>query len=220
MAIPPPDLGDSLEGSSRISPTGPSPSPQQGPQQQAPSRSFAPLMQPPTPEQAAPAGGPSPMELAGAAGAGGPASYSSINAQAAALQGNSQKLQAGLTDPVFNSMSDGQKSLIHTKLGQYLQNIQSASERMGSSYKPNIPSSDTAMSSIKSWVSMLADGSNQLSNFGGIVNSAQQNGKAMSAADMLRIQANMSSAERAINFCSAVVGKVTSAIQTLGQTQL
>jgi hypothetical protein len=161
----------------------------------------------------------SPVDLAGqqAAQAAREVNPTSLQEQSSLLANKVEQFNKLLNETTFNKLSDGQKGLLLTKAGQYAQQMQGISSLTGGKYKaPEIKSGD--MAGFKQVMGMLMNATNTLREGGGIGQLADK--KSMNTADMLRVQARILAADRTINFFTAVVGKFSDAIKTLGQTQI
>jgi hypothetical protein len=161
----------------------------------------------------------SPADLPGqqAAQAAREVNPTSLQEQSGLLASKVEQFNKLLNEGTFNQLSDGQKGLLLTKAGQYAQQMQGISSLTGGKYKaPEIKSGDTA--TFEKVLGMLTSATNTLREGGGIGQLAEK--KSMNTADMLRVQARILAADRTINFFTAVVGKFSDAIKTLGQTQI
>ncbi len=122
-----------------------------------------------------------------------------------------------LTPERFNEMTSAQKTLLDTKLNQFTQHVKGLSEQVGASYdSPPEPSKGAKM--LEGFIGLLTHGQHQLQTVA--QHMGKKSGGQISVADMLRAQAKLVAADRAINFASAVAGKATDFIKQIMQTQI
>ncbi len=126
-------------------------------------------------------------------------------------------LQGIITPERFDELSNGQKSLLHTKLTQFSEHMKGLADQTGVAYQGEAPKG-SAMSAAKTYIGWLTNGQATIENVAKQIGSAKPG--ALSVADMLRAQAKLVAAERAINFASAVAGKGTDFIKQMMQTQI
>ncbi len=161
--------------------------------------------------------GPTPMEVAGQAGAPQSVTPEALGQQSNQLQAKSQALTQALDEQTYAKLSDGQKSLLMTKANQYAQQMGHISTMTGGKFAPEELKAGTNPD-LKKIIGWFNDATKTLQEGGGI-NEVAKDGK-MSISDMMRVQARLNAADRAINFATAVVGKFSDALKQLGQTQI
>jgi hypothetical protein len=200
---------DPLERREGVAPASPIPGPQQEiPSQAASGKQFAPLME--QPDTSTPAvGKPTPMELAkGGTLAAQEISPQVLQEQIDRLQKKTEALRTQLTQERLEELSPGQYKLFNKKIAKFHESIKGASKEVGLLYEP--PKESEARKDIKTFLSWVTKGQSQLENIAASLSKGKQG--EISVADMLRAQAQLTAAERAINFASAVVGQITRAI--------
>ena len=126
-------------------------------------------------------------------------------------------LLAIVTPERFDELSNGQKSLLHTKLTQFSEHVKGLADQTGVPYEGEVPKG-SAMQAVKTYIGWLTNGQATIQNVAEQIGSAKPG--SLSVADMLRAQAKLVAAERAINFASAVAGRGTDFIKQMMQTQI
>lgn len=129
----------------------------------------------------------------------------------------SEALQGIITPSRYDELSTGQKSLLHTKLTQFSEHMKGLADQTGVAYQGEVPKG-SAMQAAKTYIGWLTNGQATIQNVANQIGSAKPG--SLSVADMLRAQAKLVAAERAINFASAVAGKGTDFIKQMMQTQI
>jgi hypothetical protein len=128
-----------------------------------------------------------------------------------------QTLQSIITPERFDELSPGQKSLLHMKLTQFSEHVKGLADQTGVPYQGEVPKG-SAMQGLKTYIGWLTNGQATIQNVADQIGSSKPG--SLSVADMLRAQAKLVAAERAINFASAVAGKGTDFIKQMMQTQI
>lgn len=187
-------------------------------QTQPTTRTFEPLMQQPVSTETS-SEMPSPMQLA--AGEEKKGEESEVTAESLhdgldRLNDKVGSLKEELTPNRFSEMSDAQKALLKTKLGQFGQSVQGLSHRLGVNY--SVPQPKGLLSDVRTVLDWLTHGQAQLSDIGDQL--AKKGKGTISVVSMLRAQAQLLAAERAINFATAIVSKGSDFISKIMQTQL
>ncbi len=161
--------------------------------------------------------GPSPLELAQTQGAEGKAvTPSTLNESLDGLKTASTSLQDQLTDQRFSQMSPGQKTLLTSKLNQFGQSVKGLSKQVGLDY--DVPkASGPALKQVSTFLGWITGGQKQIAT---VQDRLQSEGPKMSVTSMMRAQAQMLAASRAINFATAVVGQGSDFVKTIMQTQI
>lgn len=129
------------------------------------------------------------------------------------LKKSSNDLHDQLTDQRFNQMSDAQKNLVETKLSQFNKGVKGISKQVGLDYQE--PKATGGQ--LKTFLSWITGGQHQIAT---VQDHLQLLGPKMSPTDMMRAQAQLLAASRAINFATAVVGQGSNFIKTIMQTQI
>ena len=194
--------------------------PPQGPQEvpdEVPSRTFPGVGEDAT-GQTTPTDMPSPMEVANSQAGGGQVQVTpdTLNDGIDRLNQKVDVLKTEVTPQRYDELSDAQKVLLHTKLGQFSNSIEGLSKRLGVPYTK--PKSKGLLDDAKTVLSWLTEGQNQLNSVAG--NLAKKTPGEISVVSMLRAQAQLLAADRAINFASALVAKGADFITKIMQTQL
>jgi hypothetical protein len=171
---------------------------------------------------------PSPMTLAGGiqAGATGAASPEQLQTQTSQLQQKSGNLNDMLMER-YPTLSDGQKSLVGTKLNKYQSQTAKAGQLLG--VKPPSDEEKQAMeksskqkaggdSTLTSFLSMITGGDTTLRGIAGKL--SQSSSSSLDPVTMLRAQGALSSASQAVNLATAVIGQGLSFVKTIMQTQI
>lgn len=186
--------------------------------EEAPTRSFAPYMEQ---QGAKPGAVPSPMELAGyereRAGAAAEVNPESLNQGIKNLGQKVGGLKDELTPGRFGQLTDAQKILLNEKLGQFGQSVKGLSQRLGTPVQLP-PAPKGVLSDVKTMLDWLTQGQQQLETVG--QNMAKMPPGQISVVAMLRAQAQLLAADRAINFSTAIVSKGADFINKIMQTQL
>lgn len=231
-------VSDPMRGSEGLTPGKmmPTPFPQQEVGGQYPTKPFT----PPTMglEGAAPGesgGAPgkstvSPMDLAGGqqGATQGNVSQEQIQQQSQEIQKQSANLSQMLQER-YPTLSDGQKSLVSTKLNKYQSQTAKAGQILGvppqtDEQKKAMEESvkqqtgDASPSALNQFLGMITSGDTTLR---GITNQmANAAPGQLNPTDMLRAQAALASASKSVNFATAVVGQGLSFIKTIMSTQI
>jgi hypothetical protein len=205
-------------GEQRVEPIGMPVTPEQQIPEQAATRPFEPYMAQPVSPQ--PPQAPSPMELAAgepaARGAAAEVTPDSLHDGLDRLNRQVGTLKGELTPERFADLSEAQKALLKTKLGQFHQNIQGLSQRLG--YSSAFPKPKGLLDDVKTVLNWLTEGQSQIENVGSEL--AQKGKGKISVVAMLRAQAQLLAAERAVNFATAIVSKGSDFITKIMGTQL
>ncbi|MBS0621476.1 MAG: hypothetical protein JSR80_00745 [Verrucomicrobia bacterium] len=168
-----------------------------------------------SPQKAGEAAGPMQLKL-GAMEQGHAVSAHSLNESLNTLKQASTDLHDQLTDQRFKGLSDAQKSLLSTKLSQFNKSVQGLSKQVGIDYKAP-EEAPPGPSQLKTFLSWITGGQHQIAT---VQDHLSLMGSKMSPTDMMRAQAQMLAASRAINFATAVVGQGSNFIKTIMQTQI
>lgn len=205
-------------GTEKISPAAMPPFKEQDIPEQTTTRPFEPLMSEPLTGEPPPS--PTPMQLA-AGNQQGQWSETEVTPQSLhdgldRLNQQVGNLKGELTSQRFSEMTNSQKALLKTKLNQFGQNVQGLSQRLGSHY--TMPKPKGLLDDVKTVINWLSEGQTQLQSVGDEM--AKKTKGQISVVSMLRAQAQLLAAERAINFATAIVSKGSDFISKIMQTQL
>ncbi len=162
------------------------------------------------PEQTQQIEGTSPLELAKSSAQRGEVTTAALDEQLDRLGQKSKVLQNQLTEERFNQLTPGQKSLLSTKLNQFNKNIETLS--------PEYKAKEKGTNALKTYVGWLTEGQAQMQSIAKSL--ASPEAKEISTSAMLRAQAKLQAAERAINFATAVAAKGADFIKTMMQSQI
>ena len=214
MTDPNESLTDPLSGRSGVTPPQMQPPNQQVPPEESTGKQFE--IQQGT-EATSAEEAPSPMEIAAQGQAAQEITPEMLQANMNNLIQNAQGLHAQLTEERFNELTPGQKALLDAKLGQFNEGVKGMSQQVDVPYTE--PEPKTPEGGLKTYLNWLTQGQDQIANSAKALQEKQGAGQ-ISVADMMRVQAKMMQAQRAINFASAVAGKGADFVKTMMQTQL
>lgn len=161
----------------------------------------------------------SPFDPAAAAGQqAGEVTQESLNAYANQIGDKVQGLQGQLTEERFAELTSGQRALLDKKVAQFHESVRGVAGQIGLEQKGPEKIDLSGLKELKPYLSYLTQGQQQLQHVASALGSHTKG--QISVVGMLRAQAQLVAAERAINFASAVVGKGTDFIKTVMQTQI
>ncbi len=185
--------------------------------EQAPSKSFAPYMQGEESTAAIPnQKAPSPMELAAQMRSGEEVNLQTLSDRFSSLNSKIDTLNQSVTPQRFGEMTDAEKGFLLTQHDLFQQNVQGLSTQFGRTYTP--PKPGGLLADAKTFIDWLTKGQQQIKNVANDL-ATQTKGK-ISVVQMMRAQAKLLAAERAVSFASAVVSKGADFVTKMMQTQL
>lgn len=229
-------VSDALRGNEALTPGKmmPTPYPVQEVGGQYPTKPFTPpaaagpAQQQEATGEAAGQAAPTPMELAGEhhGGAQGEVSQEQLQQQSAQLQKQSSNLNQMLMER-YPSLSDGQKSLVGTKLNKYQSQTTKAGKMLGvnplsekdkQGIEKSAKEKSGGDSTLTSFLSMITGGDTTLR---GITHQLAQSPEgSLNPIAMMRAQGALASASQSVNFATAVIGQGLSFVKTIMQTQI